>query len=409
MLVKKLSPYNLIVVWGVFFYVLIYNFNTMAIISIETSCDETGVSIIDYKINKDFIEFNTLANELFSQIDIHKEFGGVFPTLAKRSHKEFLPKLIKSALKNANLLNEENKITDIDIKKIENFFDRDTEAGEIFLKELSRIKKPIKIEAIAVTNGPGLSPCLHVGVNFAKALSYLWDIPIYPINHMKGHLVASLAEGNKIIMPKFPLLSLLVSGGHTELIYSETMNEFIKLGSTKDDAVGEAFDKVARILDYPFPGGPSISKIAEKARESREDKYNFTRPIIHDKSFDFSYSGLKTAVLYAVNKIDNVTETDKEDIARSFEDAAVDVLIKKTEDAIKKYSPKSLSVGGGVSANKLLRTKIQELGDRHKIDVYIPEIHLTTDNALMISLASIYGKNEQTSPDSLNVDSNLSF
>ena len=379
----------------------------MKILSIETSCDETGVSVVEYSKTDNGYKYNVIADALFTQTS-HEEYGGVMPTIAKREHRKSFPEMLKKALKTSNTYSETTNTEVID--EILNIFSADQESLVVFKDELSNIEKP-DIDLIAVTNGPGLSPCLQIGVNFSKALSVLWDIPIVPINHMEGHLVAALTKEDTIKEPKYPLLTLLVSGGHTELILSNTKNSYEKIGSTLDDASGEAFDKVARLLDLGFPGGAKISALSKDG----EDIYDFPRPMLHSQDYNFSFSGLKTAVLYKVNEIkearsDNMlTDTDKKNISRSFEESVIDVLIKKTFKAIEEYGVMSIALGGGVSANQKLRDAFENLASTSGIDSYIPERSLSTDNSVMIALSAIYGEHSPKDVNKISVDSNLSL
>ncbi len=355
------------------------------ILSIETSCDETAVSLLEFKTEKNF---KILGNALYSQIEKHKEFGGVFPMLAKREHgKNLVPLLIK-VLQDSQLYNEKN--SEIDEDEINKQLDREPELLEQFIKEIPKIDRP-KIDAIAVTEGPGLEPALWVGINFAKALSVTWNIPIIPINHMEGHIISALIKSNtdgsfNLNEIEFPALSLLISGGHTQLVLVKNIGDYQIVGDTRDDAIGEAFDKVARILGLPYPGGPEISRLAQSARDKNLDtsKYKLPRPMINSNDFDFSFSGIKTAVLYMTKKIGNLTDEIKESIAKEFEDAVTEVLIKKITVAISKYNIKTLITGGGVIANRYIKEKINELV---KIKSIFPSHELSTDNSIMIGVA----------------------
>lgn len=373
----------------------------MKILAIETSCDETAIAIVEVKKDGKKAKFKILGNEISSQIDIHKEYGGVFPALAKREHIKNLPLVLEKVLKEAKI-NKES------------------------------IKKDIK--AIAVTTGPGLEPALWTGIVFAKELSKKYKIPIIPTNHMEGHIFSIFPKKGKTFTVEnkkelFPILTLLVSGGHTELVFVKDWMKYKKLGQTRDDAAGEAFDKVARMLDLPYPGGPEISRLAIIERSDIERKCvipgslteadgpstskNFSRnllcadgnktlseistislprPMIYSKDYDFSFSGLKTAVLYTIRDIDKLTDEIKKKIACEFENAVVETLIHKTIKAIKEYKIKTLIVGGGVSANTYLqeqmKLKIQE--EKLKVKVHFPSKTLTGDNALMIAIAGYY-------------------
>ncbi len=386
----------------------------MNILAIETSCDETTISLMEVKEDKSGHHFNILGNDLSSQIALHTQYGGVFPMMAKREHdKNILPILIK-VLKESKLYLPHrqdlygNKLS-IKIKnKIQKILEREEFLHENFFNELIKIKKP-NIEAIAVTTGPGLEPALWVGISFAKALSVLWDIPLVPVNHMEGHIFSIFPKKSKKFTVKnteelFPALSLLVSGGHTELVLVKDWMKYKKIGQTRDDAVGEAFDKVARMLSLPYPGGPEISRLAEKER-SNESKLNnllkpiiLPRPMMYTKDYDFSFSGLKTAVLYMVRDIGELNDNLKQKIAKEFENAAIEVLVHKTIRATKEYKIKTLIVGGGVSANSYLQEQmnleIKKLSKARpyseKIKVHFPSKILTGDNAMMIAIAGYF-------------------
>lgn len=247
---------------------------------------------------------------------------------------------------------------------------------------------------IAVTSGPGLEPALWVGVSFAKALAQVLGCPVIPVNHMEGHILASLydVEVDDALAPiKFPALALLVSGGHTELILMKNWGQYEKIGQTRDDAVGEAFDKVARLMGLPYPGGPEIGRRAAIAREAKLPPYGdkvLPRPMVHSDDFDFSYAGLKTAVRYAIGD-KTMTEEEKNALSRDFEDAAIESLYTKTVKAIDHFGIATLIIGGGVSANSFLRQTFTEklLATHPHIEVYLPHRHLSTDNSVMIALA----------------------
>ncbi len=374
----------------------------MKILSIETSCDETAISILeaegDFYNEDNPIKFKILANNLISQIDIHKEYGGVFPALAKREHSKNLIPLLTKTLKDSSLSAPRSKYKDIndDISKI---LEREPELLKLFLKYIPTIEIP-DIDIITVTQGPGLEPALWVGINFAKALSLVWDKPLIPVNHMEGHLLASLAS-SKIENIEFPAIALLISGGHTELILMKDWNKYEKIGQTRDDAVGEAFDKVARMIDLPYPGGPEISKLAEIERilSNPTTKFDISlpRPMLNTNDLDFSFSGLKTAVLYLVKNLKKEINQDylpieiKQKIALEFENAVIEILLKKTQKALQQYNAKTLILGGGVTANNQIRKEFQKLSaPRSKLEVLIPEKEFSTDNAVMIGIAGYF-------------------
>lgn len=302
------------------------------ILAIETSCDETAASVIE---NGNHV----LSNVVQSQIESHKRFGGVVPEVASRHHVEMITRVIEEALKNANL-------------------------------------KAKELDAVAVTYGPGLIGALLVGVNAAKAFAFAHDLPLIPVHHIAGHIYANQLE-NKI---KFPLISLIVSGGHTELIKMNDHLEFEVIGETLDDAVGEAYDKVARVIGLPYPGGPEIDRLSKEGK----DTYDFPRAL-QDDSYNFSFSGLKSHV---INKLHNEKqkniEINKADVARSFQESVVDVLTTKTMRALKDENIKTLIVAGGVAANSALRERFETLTKENNINLYIPSLKYCTDNAAMI-------------------------
>lgn len=370
---------------------------TLKILSIETSCDETAIAILEFdKIQN---KYKVLADSLNSQIDIHKEFGGVFPALAKREHGNNLLGLLMSCLNKIENGNE----ADINDKNIDiELLNREDELSENIKK--FPIQKIPDIDYIAVTRGPGLEPALWVGLSFAKFLSKLWQKPILPINHMEGHLSSILLENN---MEEFPTLALLISGGHTELVDIENWGKYNIIGKTRDDAIGEAYDKAARILGLSYPGGPEIAKRAKIVRENKslenikleKDKQSIKlpRPMIKSQDLDLSFSGLKTAVLYMVRDMKKIRESLDENIinmiCHEFEESVLEVLLSKLNFAYynnqEKY--KNLIAAGGVIANEFLRENIDTWCSEKKINFLRPNIKLATDNAIMIGLAAIIG------------------
>jgi N6-L-threonylcarbamoyladenine synthase len=308
------------------------------ILAIETSCDETSVSIIQNG-------FKEIATEVLSQIDVHALYGGVVPEIASRHHIESITIIVEEVLKKAHMKMEE-------------------------------------IDAIAVTYGPGLIGSLLIGVQAAKTLAYVYNKPLVPVHHIAGHIYA-----NNLVEPmQFPLIALVVSGGHTELIYMEKDFSFEKIGSTLDDAVGEAYDKVARVLNLPYPGGPAVDKLAHQG----EDTYNLPLPL-DDDTYNFSFSGLKSAVINLVhNEKQRGNEINVPNLATSFQNRVVEVLTKKTMRAIKEYNVKNLIVAGGVAANQGLRERLSELAKKENINLVIPAFKYCTDNAAMIGAAGYY-------------------
>lgn len=366
----------------------------MLILSIETSCDETAISLV--RTDGDFpnATYEILGNALHSQIDIHAEFGGVFPQVAKREHALALVPILISALSEAELLEEGPTLLKDGLEeKIKTALERENGLAGFLLDFLAKHSLP-EIDMIAVTSGPGLEPALWVGISFAKALALILGCPVVPVNHMEGHLLASLYDvevDNALAPIKFPAIALLVSGGHTELVLMGDWGKYEKIGQTRDDAVGEAFDKVARLMGLPYPGGPEIGRRAEIARKANLSPYKevLPRPMLHSPDFDFSFSGLKTAVRYAIDGAE-LTDIEKNALARDFEDAAIEVLLKKTTKAIDHYSAETLIVGGGVSANNYLRQTFTEtlLASHPNVEIYLPHRNLSTDNSIMIALAS---------------------
>lgn len=361
----------------------------MRILAIETSCDETAVSIVETAGEFPAARYTILGNALYSQIDMHREYGGVYPNVAKREHARTLVPMLKQALDEANLeIHDADPLIGDVRKEIEVMLMREGNLASDLIMFAEIIGTP-NIDVIAVTEGPGLEPALWVGVNFAKALAMLWKKPLVGINHMEGHVVSSLYENGALRAVQFPLLSLLISGGHTELVLTKEWGRYELVGQTRDDAVGEAFDKVARLLGLPYPGGPEISRLARQAREEGiVSTISLPRPMLAKDDCDFSFSGLKTAVMYAVKEKGALTETDRLMIAREFEDAVTEVLVKKTLRAIDQTSAQTLAVGGGVSANSFIRSTFEDMAKTHSIAVSFPERSLSTDNAIMIALAA---------------------
>ncbi len=310
----------------------------MYILAIESSCDETSVSVI-----KDGCE--DVSTVILSQMNTHANYGGVVPEIASRMHVENITLVIDEALKKANM-----KMEDID--------------------------------AIAVTYGPGLIGSLLVGLMAAKTLAFIYGKPLIPVHHIAGHIYAN----NLVKKLEFPLIALVVSGGHTELVYMKENYSFEKLGSTLDDAVGEAYDKVARVIGVPYPGGPIVDKLAFEGK----DTYDLPLPL-NDDSYNFSFSGLKSAVINLVhNEKQRGNEIIKENMAASFQNRVVQILVKKTMKALKDNNVKNLIVAGGVAANKGLRTALTEACNKANINLIIPEMKYCTDNAAMIGAAGYY-------------------
>ena len=387
----------------------------MILLSIETSCDETAISIVEIVGDFPHATYKVLGNALFSQIEIHREFGGVFPAIAKREHIATILPMLEKAIRESGIEGEPaNTNPDID-EIVQTILYREPGLANKLLGFHSHFGIPA-IDAIAVTSGPGLEPALWVGVNFAKAIAHLWNVPVVPVDHMEGHVLASIFDGHHLAEVHFPAIALLVSGGHTEIILMEDWGKYQKIGQTRDDAVGEAFDKVARLLGLPYPGGPEISKIAAHAREVDLPEYlALPRPMMHSGDLDFSFSGLKTAVRYGIES-KTLTEDEKFALARDFENAAIEVLIHKSIKAIEQHSARSFILGGGVSANSYLRNAALGLATPQSfpdLQVFLPEKSLSTDNSVMIALAGhAHLANAETPTNFMNtvrVDGNQSL
>jgi N6-L-threonylcarbamoyladenine synthase len=409
----------------------------MKILAIETSCDETAIAILEAEGDEKAARFRVLGNALLSQIELHRQYGGVFPAMAKREHAKNLVPILESALEEAELLREDTQSLPHDIHEaIAALLEREPGLSEQFLAFIGEIEKPA-VDAIAVTAGPGLEPALWVGINFAKALALVWDLPIVSVNHMEGHILSALArkeDGAQSGLAKgedsatlviedvaMPVLALLISGGHTELVSMDEWLRYRLVGQTRDDAVGEAFDKVARMLGLPYPGGPEVSRLAELARktETNENKYVLPRPMIDSGDCDFSFAGLKTAVLYQLRENPEyaagqpVPQEVQEQLALAFEDAAADVLWKKSAKALEETGANTLVLGGGVSANTHIRRVFRENIEKEfpGVSLRIPSADLTTDNAIMIALAGFYhaARGDFADPVSLAANGNRSL
>jgi len=393
----------------------IYNteLNYMIILAIETSCDDTGIAILEAPDKKGG-DFSVLSNIVSSQIEVHKKYGGVFPAMAKREHQKNIIPTLKSALTEAKMLKNHNSPLPISNKlsTLKNILEREPELLKKITPFLKKCEKPA-IDLITVTEGPGLEPCLWVGVNFAKALSFFWDIPIVPVNHIESHILVNYLNQKEIALPA---IALVVSGGHTQLILMNKIPtsrqagaNYKILGETRDDAAGECFDKAAKILGLEYPGGPIISKLAEKAEPGR---INLPRPMIDTKNYDFSFSGLKTAILYYHQKQPKKIQKNKQYIAEmsaEIQQAIVDVLIKKTIKATKDFNAKTIILGGGVSANHELKTqfviKIHE--NLPGVKFLFPEIDHSTDNGLMTAITGYFHKTRTKNWKELEAKANL--
>lgn len=379
----------------------------MRVLGIETSCDETAVCLVQASgaFGPSF-KYSVLGNALVSQIAIHAEYGGVFPNLAKREHAKNLVPLLEQVLPKTS-----GKTT-YEKNALQTLLEREPELFDTLGVYLDANGAP-NVDAIAVTHGPGLEPALWVGVNFAKALSSVWNVPIVPVNHLEGHVAMALMDERHPVScmksVEFPAIALLISGGHTELDLVETWPEFRLLGETRDDAVGEAFDKVARMMGIAYPGGPEIARLAAIARSRDLPKcFTLPRPMLHEKNFDFSFSGLKTAVLRQV-KDRELSAEEKMAMAHEFEDAATEVLVKKTLRAVDEHGARSVIIGGGVSANIHIRTRLSSALESVGCTLLSPPPEWATDNAVMIALAGYFHaiKNKFVDPSNLRANGNL--
>ncbi len=385
----------------------------MKLLAIETSCDETAIAILECTGDAKDAHFKVLGNALLSQIDIHKEYGGVFPMLAKREHAKNLVPILEAALEEAELLREDTQAMPSETRNaIAKMLEREPGLEEQFFEFVSECEPPA-IDAIAVTAGPGLEPALWVGINFAKALALLWNKPLVAVNHMEGHVLAALArgEGEDLVINEveMPVLALLISGGHTELVLMKNWLEYELVGQTRDDAVGEAFDKVARMIELPYPGGPEVSRLAEAARSAGETSiFTLPRPMIHDSTCDFSFAGLKTAVLNLLTNRSDISAADKKHLAHEFENAVGEVLWKKTARALEETGAQTLVIGGGVSANTHIRRVFTNAvaEETPHVSLRIPTASLTTDNAIMIGLAGYYRALREDLADSATLTAN---
>lgn len=396
----------------------------MLILGIETSCDETALALIEVDNGDGKMRCRVVQSLVHSQAELHSAYGGVYPTLAKREHgKNLVPLMHKLILEAGDALRtfktDKKPITDPEFDSVMKMFEKEIapQNPELYqsFKDAKFLKNPLHIDRIAVTEGPGLEPALWVGINFARMLGALWNIPIIPVNHMEGHVVGSLLDENILngswtdLKPvQFPAIAFLISGGHTELVEVTNQSDDSRpnlsykiLGKTKDDAVGEAFDKSARLLGLPYPGGPHISMLAEKARQEMIiPKVKLPRPMQKSGDLDFSFSGLKTAVLYAVrdncDKDGKVSEEFKKGLSLEFENAISETLDYKLRRAIDESGAKSIIIGGGVSANKMLRETFTKTAKEYSLQIYLPTPHVSGDNALMIALSGALMRNVET-------------
>lgn len=319
----------------------------MKILAIETSCDETAIALLSAKQGS----LDLQQNKIYSQVDIHKKYGGVVPEVAARKHLETIMPLLDDTIKPK------------DFKKL---------------------------DYLAVTQGPGLITSLLLGTSVAKTLAFANKLPLVPVNHIEGHIYSNWLSHKKLVEDEakyFPALILIVSGGHTELILMTGHGQYRLLGKTLDDAVGEAFDKVAKLLELGYPGGPEVSNLAQ---DGDHTAYDLPRPMINSQDYNFSFAGLKTAVLYALEKDGDIDSREIKNMCASFQTAVIDVLVAKTMRAAQEFGAKSIMMAGGVSANTALRQAMQSKADQINIPFFYPELKFTGDNAAMIAAAAYY-------------------
>lgn len=323
----------------------------MIILGIESSCDETSAAVLEVDPPSHKVTAGQsgkpklLSFKVSSSVKEHAKYGGIIPEIAARKQIEYSIPVIEDALRDSG-------------------------------------KK--EVDAIAVTVGPGLATALQVGIDTAKSLAYAWQKPLIPVNHIEGHLLSPLLDHNDM---KFPAVALIVSGGHTELILMKKYGEYELLGRTRDDAAGEAFDKVAKLLDLGYPGGPVIGT---RSKEGNKEAFDFPRGMMHSDNYDFSFSGLKTAVLYESKKHSEITPELQADIAASFQQSVVDVLVHKTIKAAEEHGAQAVLLGGGVSANQVLRETLAQRCEKHGMSCHLSPLSYSGDNAAMIALAGYY-------------------
>ncbi|WP_089086093.1 tRNA (adenosine(37)-N6)-threonylcarbamoyltransferase complex transferase subunit TsaD [Aquitalea magnusonii] len=329
----------------------------MLVLGIESSCDETGVALYD-------LTAGLVAHQLHTQMAMHAEYGGVVPELASRDHIRRVIPLTEACLADAG-------------------------------------KTLADVDAIAYTQGPGLGGALMVGASVANALAFGLNIPVIGVHHLEGHLLSPLLADPR---PDFPFIALLVSGGHTQLMAVHGIGQYEVLGETLDDAAGEAFDKTAKLLGLPYPGGPLLSRLAEEGDPTR---FNLPRPMLHSDNLDMSFSGLKTAVLTLSKQVEaehgQIDEQTRKDICRAFQEAIVEVLVSKSLKALKQTGMKKLVVAGGVGANKQLRAALDQAASRRKLQVYYPPLALCTDNGAMIAFAGAMRLRHATAPGGYSI------
>ena len=400
----------------------------MRILGIETTCDETGAAVVEGDVRSG-IGLRVLSNVVASSVDLQKRFGGVVPEVAAREQvRSILPVIAEAIGYAAKISSSKHQIP-----------------NNLSNPEILKWAKE-NIDAIAVAHGPGLVGPLLIGVETAKALALVWNKPLIAVNHLVGHIYANWLESNpKFVfrletrsrrailnskLPLFPLVALIVSGGHTDLVLVTDHGKYKLLGSTLDDASGEAFDKVAKLLGLGYPGGPEIERLAAQASNSKHQISNIKlpRPMINSKDFDFSFSGLKTAVVSVVNKLNysssersesrslksssrqarTINNDFKSQVAYEFQQAVVDVLVRKTIGAAQKFGAKSIVVGGGVAANSELRSWMSDIGQKENMNVYFPSSDLSVDNGAMIATAAFYNF-DKVDPLKLSADPSLHF
>jgi N6-L-threonylcarbamoyladenine synthase len=401
------------------------------ILGIETSCDDTCAAVIESSAEnragypvQNFDLYGTklkiLSSIVSSQTKLHEKYGGVFPSLAKREHQKNLAAVLNQAIRSSGVKNgkkekqTENGLAE-KIKNLKMIFGKEDDFFRSTIDFLKKTNRP-DVEAIAVTNGPGLEPSLWQGINFARALSLWWELPIIPVNHIEGHIAANFIGREKndpIAAEIFPAICLVASGGHTQLMLMEGIGRYKTLGESRDDAAGECFDKTARILGLGYPGGPAIAKTAKKFDpQNSELKIKLPRPMMFTKDYDFSFSGLKTAVLYDFKKRSEKIQRSKnyaKAMAYDIQESIIDVMVYKTLKAARVLQARSIITGGGVTANEKLGSRFRSEIAKLYIQPYFltPAKDLSADNAAMIAAAAFFNLDKISSWKRIEANANL--
>lgn len=398
--------------------------NKIRILGIDTSCDDTSIAVLEVD-NPDFKKpfylsqekIKLLSNIVSSQIDLDRKWGGVYPSLAQREHQKNLIPVLKIALKKSGLLkSKKEKLSPQKTDIVNKILNREPQLLKALNKFLKNYQKP-SVDAIAVTIGPGLDPCLWVGINAAKTFSKIWKIPLIPINHLEAHILSIWLEYKMRPQEIFPAICLVVSGGHTQLVLVKNFHEYQLIGQTRDDAAGECFDKTARILGLPYPGGPAIAKQAKNwTRKNfiKNPPIKLPFPMLYSQNYDFSFSGLKTAVLYDFKKRKpNIRKSRNyiQEMSYKIQESIIKVLTTKTIKAALEYRVKNIIIGGGVSANTQLKEKFKQIIKERQLNINFlaPSQVLSTDNAAMVALAGYVSWSQNKAPEKIKSKPNLNI